>query len=1042
MNDTHHRLALPQGTRIQDFEFHRVLGQGGFGITYLGWNIALDIPVAVKEYLPSDLATREYDLSVVPQSSQIASDFKWGLDRFIDEARILARFHHPNIVRVHHFFQAHSTAYIVMEYAEGETLSAFLERKGTLKEAELKAILYPLLDGLEVVHRADFLHRDIKPGNIIIRDEDNSPVLLDFGSARQAIGTRSRSVTSIITPGYAPIEQYSSRGDQGPWTDIYALGGVCYRALTGEVPDDATERVRHDPLIPVVERCVGQASAGFLSAIDWALAVDEGDRPQSVAAWRVALEGEVPGSVDEELSVTRSETVARSEVQDQERDDAPPVHHPTKSKGKLFVAFACVVALWACAVYYYHYEYLPDQRRQAQEAKRERQAVEEKERRQAKIVGYERKFEEGLGRNDLDMADRYVDSLRAVNASASVLSEIEGQLSAARKAEQRRREQRVGRTFRDCPECPLMAVVPSGSFTMGSPREETGRDDEGPRYAVRIDYRFAVGVYEVSFDEWDACANAGGCNRYVPDDEGWGRRNRPVINVSWEDVQSYVRWLSERTGHEYRLLSESEWEYVARAGTDTRYSWGNEIGLNRANCSGCGSRWDNEQTAPVGSFSANAWGVYDMHGNVWEWVEDCYNDSYVGAPSDGSAWKSGNCSERVLRGGSRDHQPWFLRSANRFKYTTEFRYDISGFRVARRFYPGGVNDEGGIDLHLAAEQNHGSVKIYDFPQGDLPDKKEKEEYKSASVASYKFYYGIGRPIDYRKARYAAFVEFEQGNPILGGASVLMMLYANGFGVERDLDLSIKLARLEVWGAPAAIEGRIAHLEDLKTKSEVTPFDLCDDITSGFMMGVCKSILAEKSEAARKKDLRSLIESWSLEHQKAFITLMEYVDGFNGARSKKEIEISGSARAVNTITEEEYLSKFLLASFRAFEEGFFPQYTRADFIEADKALNQIYSELRLRSLTDEFSFGERPGFIQFEDVREVQRLWIKYRDAWVQFGSVKYPQVSPDSWKTWLTNERIKQLNSLGGTPGINPFLDSGKDIDDLIQEGFKSFKKY
>ncbi len=1032
MNDAHHRLALPQGTRIQDFEFHRVLGQGGFGITYLSWNIALDIPVAIKEYFPSDLATREYDLSVVPHSSQAASDFEWGLDRFIDEARILARFHHPNIVRVHHFFEAHSTAYIVMEYVEGETLSAFLERKGTLKEAELKVILYPILDGLEVVHRADFLHRDIKPGNIVIRDEDNSPVLLDFGSARQAIGTRSRSVTSIITPGYAPIEQYSSRGDQGPCTDIYALGGVCYRALTGQVPDDATDRVRNDPLIPVVERCAGQASTGFLSAIDWALAVDEGDRPQNIGTWRTALE--------------RGEKTTSNppEEEDQERDHDPSGHPIRKARwiGKWLVEITCIVAFLIGSIYYTNYVYLPGQSRQEQEAERTRQAAEEERLRQSKITEYEEKFEEALGRNDLDMANRYVDSLRAVNASASVLSEMEGRLSAARKAEQRRREQRAGRTFRDCPECPLMAMVPSGSFTMGSPREETGRDDEGPRHAVRIDYLFAVGVYEVSFDEWDACANAGGCNRYVPDDEGWGRRNRPVINVSWEDAQSYVRWLSARTSHEYRLLSESEWEYVARAGTDTRYSWGNEIGLNRANCSGCGSRWDNEQTAPVGSFSANAWGVYDMHGNVWEWVEDCYNDSYVGAPSDGSAWQSGNCSERVLRGGSRDHQPWFLRSGNRFKYTTEFRYDISGFRVARRFYPGGVNDEGGIDLHLAAEQNHGSVKIYDFPQGDLPDKKEKEEYKSASVASYKFYYGIGRPIDYRKARYAAFVEFEQGNPILGGASVLMMLYANGFGVERDLDLSIKLARLEVWGAPAEIEGRIAHLEELKTKSEETPFDLCDDITSGFMWGVCKSILAEKSEVARKKDLRSLIESWSLEHQKAFIMLMEYVDGFNGARSKKEIEISGSARAVKTITEEEYLSKFLLTSFRAFEEGFFPQYTRADFIEADKELNQIYSELRLRSLTGEFPFGELLGYIQFEDVREVQRLWIKYRDAWVQFGSIKYPQVSPDSWKTWLTNERIKQLNSLGGTPGINPFLDGGKYMDDFIQEGFKSFKKY
>ena len=293
MNDEQHRLALPQGTRIRDFEFHRVLGYGGFGITYLGWNVTLDIPVAIKEYLPADLATREQDLSVVPQTSQAASDFQWGLERFLDEARTLARFQHPNVVRVHHFFEAHSTAYIAMDYVEGEDLSAYLTRKGTLSEDELKGILYPLLDALEVVHQADFLHRDIKPGNIVLRDSDGSPVLLDFGSARQAIGAKSRSVTSIVTPGYAPIEQYSSRGRQGPWTDIYALGGVCYRALTGQVPEDATDRVRNDPLIPVAQRCAGQASQEFLSAIDVALSVDEGDRPQSVGAWREVLGADV-----------------------------------------------------------------------------------------------------------------------------------------------------------------------------------------------------------------------------------------------------------------------------------------------------------------------------------------------------------------------------------------------------------------------------------------------------------------------------------------------------------------------------------------------------------------------------------------------------------------------------------------------------------------------------------------------------------------------------------------------------------------------------
>ena len=292
MNESHHRLALPQGTYIQDFQFDRVLGQGGFGITYLGWNIKLDIPVAIKEYLPYGLAIRDHDMSVVPQSSQVASDFAWGLDRFLDEAKTLAQFNHPNIVRVHHFFEAHSTAYIVMEYAEGETLSAFLQSRGALTEAELKGILYPILDGLEVVHGAEFLHRDIKPGNIIIRDEDDSPVLLDFGAARQAIGARSRSVTSIFTSGYTPIEQYSSRGDQGPWTDIYALGAVCYHALTGQVPEDSPKRVTQDTLMPAVEQCAGQASAGFLLAIDRALQVNGEDRPQSIADWRDALKKE------------------------------------------------------------------------------------------------------------------------------------------------------------------------------------------------------------------------------------------------------------------------------------------------------------------------------------------------------------------------------------------------------------------------------------------------------------------------------------------------------------------------------------------------------------------------------------------------------------------------------------------------------------------------------------------------------------------------------------------------------------------------------
>ena len=242
-----------------------------------------------------------------------------------------------------------------------------------------------------------------------------------------------------------------------------------------------------------------------------------------------------------------------------------------------------------------------------------------------------------------------------------------------------------GETFQDCAECPKMVVVPSGRFTMGASSSEGGNDSERPMRRVRIDYRFAVGVYEVTFAEWYACIDAGGCGNYIPDDMGWGRGNRPVVNVSWDDAQSYIRWLSSRTGKTYRLLSESEWEYVARAGTETAYSWGDSIGVNRANCDGCGSQWDDEKTAPVGSFAANAWGVHDMHGNVYEWVQDCWNKNYEGAPTDGSAWESGNCSGHAERGGSWNFDPSSSRSAARGWDDSDHRGSYLGFRVARSF---------------------------------------------------------------------------------------------------------------------------------------------------------------------------------------------------------------------------------------------------------------------------------------------------------------------------------------------------------------------
>ena len=238
-----------------------------------------------------------------------------------------------------------------------------------------------------------------------------------------------------------------------------------------------------------------------------------------------------------------------------------------------------------------------------------------------------------------------------------------------------------GEVFRDCDGtwCPEMVVVPAGSFMMGSPSGEKGRDaDEGPVHRVRISEPFAVGVYEVTFEEWEACRRGGGCS-HNPDDKGWGRGRRPVINVSWQDAQAYVRWLSRVTGKAYRLLSESEWEYVARAGTTGPFHFGSTITTEQANYGSRGGR-----TAPVGSFPANAFGLHDVHGNVMERVEDCWHASYRGAPGDGSAWtRGGNCDARVLRGGSWYYGAQYLRSANRYELTAANRFSFAGFRVAR-----------------------------------------------------------------------------------------------------------------------------------------------------------------------------------------------------------------------------------------------------------------------------------------------------------------------------------------------------------------------
>jgi hypothetical protein len=250
----------------------------------------LNLKVALKEYLPGDFAARGEDSTVQPKATSTAESYKWGLQRFMDEARTLASFRHPSIVRVMRFFEANRTGYMVMEFVEGKPLTEWVESQRPLAQQTLLGIAGPLLDGLEVIHKAGYLHRDVKPANVFIRD-DGSPVLLDFGSARLLTGG-DQTLTAVVSPGYAPFEQYHTHGKQGPWSDLYALGGVMYWMITGNRPVEAAARVRTD-IMPPAARVDNAAlyTAEFLDAIDWAMKPHEEERPQSIAEFRRAFLG-------------------------------------------------------------------------------------------------------------------------------------------------------------------------------------------------------------------------------------------------------------------------------------------------------------------------------------------------------------------------------------------------------------------------------------------------------------------------------------------------------------------------------------------------------------------------------------------------------------------------------------------------------------------------------------------------------------------------------------------------------------------------------
>ena len=292
-----HTTALPLGLKMGEYKILSVLGHGGFGITYLAIDKNLNKYVAIKEYFPNDIVVRGSYYEVLPKTSVDAEDYQWGLQQFLNEAKTLATFDHPNIVKVFRFFCMNKTAYFVMEYTPGRSLEEAIkeieDEHETIYEEDVKQLLFPLLDALNVIHGKSCYHRDIKPANIYIRDDNSKPILLDFGAARFSLGQHSKSISAIVTIGYAPVEQYqSSMKNQGPWTDIYGLAATMYRLVTGITPTCAFTRYssiaegQQDSLPSIYQASNGNFSQPFLNTLMYGLNIKKDQRPQSALEWK------------------------------------------------------------------------------------------------------------------------------------------------------------------------------------------------------------------------------------------------------------------------------------------------------------------------------------------------------------------------------------------------------------------------------------------------------------------------------------------------------------------------------------------------------------------------------------------------------------------------------------------------------------------------------------------------------------------------------------------------------------------------------------
>jgi formylglycine-generating enzyme required for sulfatase activity len=583
--------TLNEGFRLEEFEIKSVLGRGGFGITYLVWDHSLEKKVAIKEYFPNDWAQRLPNGCVTPLSDKTAELFGWGRNVFLNEARTLAKLTHVNILKAYrHLGDRNGTDYIVMEFVPGEDFQTYLKREGVLPAEDVRYLTECLLDGLREAHGYQIFHRDIKPENILIHAERGQPVLIDFGAARQIVQSRSAPVTAFVTPPFAPPEQYSTQAKtQGPWTDIYSISAVAYIALSGKSLPDGPGRREEDTFEPLDEEAYGDPK--LCRAINAGLKISGKDRPGNINAWldiASCRHAEAKVAPPDPGSIEKGGTELRGSNDTILRPRGQSFPQKNpQGNSRHGVPLWAMIAGGAAALL---------------------------------VLGFVA-----------------LDPIMSVFGDGTKIVGPIGPSATRQKSA-------------TCKDCPTMVKVPAGSFKMGSGRYPTS-------VKVQISNSFLMSETEVTVGQYQACVNAGGCESLSS--ESFVRDGRldltaidqPIRFVALSHVKKFLFWLEVKTGQAYRLPTEAEWEYAARAKADTQWTWGNTPRSGEANCASCGTGLPAPAVQDVKSYRANAFGLYDMQGNVWEFVSDCWTENFSSHPGNASAVSNGDCSAKTIRGG-------------------------------------------------------------------------------------------------------------------------------------------------------------------------------------------------------------------------------------------------------------------------------------------------------------------------------------------------------------------------------------------------------